>query len=149
VGVALAGQDDVWRSERGLALKICVHGKESMKRALYVLMLSMGLSIAARAEDWVGTLIDATCNDQREQEKTVSCDATSKTTAFALNVAGKIYKLDVGGNSKAVAAMKYRADPASDPSGNQSREVSAKQVSAKVTGTEAGGMILVETIGLQ
>lgn len=115
-----------------------------MKRILWVPVLSIGLSIAAQAEDWVGRLIDAACNDQREQEKTVSCGATSATTAFALDVSGKIYKLDAAGNAKAATALKYGADPASDPSGHQSKEVSAK-----VTGTEAGGMILVETIGLQ
>lgn len=115
-----------------------------MKRISLLLALVAGLSTAAHAEDWSGKLIDATCNDQRAQEKTVSCDATSTTTAFALDVSGKIYKLDAGGNSKAATALKYRAIPVSDPSGQQSKEVRAK-----VTGTEAGGMILVETIGLQ
>jgi hypothetical protein len=114
-----------------------------MKPILHVVALSMVLSMMALAEDWTGKLIDATCNDQREHEKTVSCDATKATTAFALDVLGKIYKLDAVGNTKAAAALKYRADP-SEPSKPESTEVKAK-----ITGTEAGGMILVDTIGLQ
>ncbi len=107
-------------------------------------ILFAGLSIAAHAEDWTGKLIDATCNDQGKQEKTVSCDATAATTAFALDVSGKIFKLDAAGNAKAATALKYRADPAPDPS-----KPRLPEVKAKVTGTEAGGMILVESIGLQ
>jgi len=114
-----------------------------MKRFLGAAVLLGSLSIAAMAEDWSGKLIDATCNDQREHEKTISCDATKATTAFALDVSGKIYKLDAAGNAKAATALKYRADTP-DPSNPQSTEVKAK-----VTGTEAGGMILVENIGLQ
>jgi len=113
-----------------------------MKRTLYALTLLAGLSMSAVAEDWSGKLIDATCNDQKQQEKTVSCDATIATTAFALDVQGKIYKLDPPGNIKAATALKYRAEPADSSQ-------ASSEVKAKVTGTEAGGMILVETIGLQ
>ena len=115
-----------------------------MNRILYLMAISAGLWLPAHAEDWSGKLIDATCNDQKEKEKTVSCDATAATTAFAIDVSGKIIKLDAGGNSKAAAALKYRADSTSDPSKPKSTEVKAT-----VTGTEAGGMILVESIGLQ
>ena len=115
-----------------------------MKRILLLVSLSAGLSMAVHAEDWSGKLIDATCNDQRTKENTVSCDASLTTTAFALDVTGKIYKLDAGGNSKAAVALKYRAAPASNPAGPSTTEVRAT-----VTGTEAGGMILVESIGLQ
>jgi hypothetical protein len=121
-------------------------GKEVswMKKMLSILALSMGLSMAAHAEDWTGKLIDATCNDQRDKEKTVSCDATSQTTAFALDVSGKIFKLDAGGNTKAAVALKYRANSPSDPA-----KPKPAGLQANVTGTEAGGMILVESIGLQ
>jgi len=114
-----------------------------MRNSLYALVLLAGLSMTAWSEDWTGKLIDATCNDQQQQEKTISCDATKSTTAFALDVMGKIFKLDNPGNAKAAMALKYRADP-SDPS-----KVGSTEVKAKVTGTEAGGMILVETVGLQ
>jgi hypothetical protein len=114
-----------------------------MRNSLYALILLAGLSMTAWSEDWTGKLIDATCNDQQQHEKTISCDATKATTAFALDVSGKIFKLDEPGNAKAATALKYRADPA-DPSKGSSTEVKAK-----ITGTEAGGMILVETVGLQ
>lgn len=112
-----------------------------MRQVLCITALFAAVSAAAFAEDWTGKLLDATCLDQQQQERTVACDATKATTAFALDVAGKIYKFDIPGNAKAVAAMKYRPDP-TDP--NASREIKAK-----VTGTEAAGMILVETVGLQ
>jgi hypothetical protein len=115
-----------------------------MKMTLRLLALMTGLSMAAFAEDWTGKLIDATCNDQRAQEKTVSCDANAATSVFALNVAGKIYKLDPTGNSKAAAALKYRVGAPSAP-----QPVPVSEVRATVTGTEAGGMIMVEKVGLQ
>jgi hypothetical protein len=114
-----------------------------MRNLLYALVLLAGLSMTAWCEDWTGKLLDATCKDQQQTEKTVSCDATKATTAFALDVSGKIFKLDEPGNAKAATALKYRAEP-SDASKPGSTEVKAK-----VTGTEAGGMILVETVGLQ
>jgi hypothetical protein len=115
-----------------------------MRKSLYVLVLWAGLSMTAWSEDWTGKLIDATCNDQKQHEKTISCDATKATTAFALDVMGKIYKLDDPGNAKAATALKYRAAEPADSSSAGSTEVKAK-----ITGTEAGGMILVETVGLQ
>jgi hypothetical protein len=115
----------------------------NVRNLLNALLLLAGLSLTAWSEDWTGRLIDATCNDQQQHEKTISCDATKATTAFALDVTGKIYKLDDGGNAKAATALKYRAGP-SGPAASGSTEVKAK-----ITGTEAGGMILVETIGLQ
>jgi hypothetical protein len=117
-----------------------------MRRILTAAALLTGLSVGALAEDWSGKLIDATCNEQQQHEKTVSCDATNATTVFALDVMGKIYKLDPAGNSKAAAALKYRADPSGTASPSKP---ASTDVRAKVTGTEVGGMILVETIGLQ
>lgn len=112
-----------------------------MRRLLPAILLLGGWQFPALAEDWSGKLIDATCNDQQQQQKTIPCDATKATTAFALDVAGKIYKLDPPGNLKAATAMKYRPAP-EDPK-------KINEVNAKVTGTEVSGMILVETIGLQ
>jgi hypothetical protein len=112
-----------------------------MRDPFCALTLLICLAVSLFAEDWSGKLIDASCADQQQHEKTVSCDASKSTTQFALDVDGKIYKLDPPGNAKAIAAMKYRADPADAKA--------STDVKAKVTGTEAGGMILVETIGLQ
>ena len=114
-----------------------------MKRTLWAIALFAGLVVAAHAEDWTGKLIDVTCHEQKEQEKTVSCAANGATTVFALNVGGTIYKLDAAGNVKAAAALKYRASPAPGAAGSQTG------VMATISGTEAGGMILVDSIGLQ
>ena len=79
-----------------------------MRRVLFVLAFSAVFSMLALAENWSGKLLDATCYDQ--QKKAASCDATSATTAFALDASGTIYKLDADGNSKAADALKNRAD---------------------------------------
>jgi hypothetical protein len=113
-----------------------------MKRALYLLALAAGLSLMLYADDWAGNLVDAVCADQKE--KTVSCDATEATTVFALDVTGKIYKFDPASNAKVAAALKYHAAPVPDASGHLPTEVKAK-----ITGTEGGGIIVVETISLQ
>ena len=115
-----------------------------MKQTLYVMALSAALSMVAFAGDWSGKLIDATCNDQHQQTKAASCDATSATTSFAIDVSGKVYKLDATGNSKAAAALKARADRSADPS-----KAPAGPMTAKVTGTEKEGVIAVENIEVQ
>jgi hypothetical protein len=113
-----------------------------VKRALYLLALASALSLTVYADDWTGNLVDAVCAQQ--QEKTIPCDATAATTVFALDVSGKIYKLDPVGNTKAAAALKYHAAPVPDASGHV-----PTAVPAKITGTEGGGIIVVETISLQ
>jgi hypothetical protein len=113
-----------------------------VKRVLYLLVLAAGLSLTVYADDWTGNLVDAVCADQKE--KTVPCDATAATTVFALDVSGKIYKLDPVGDTKASAALKYHAAPIPDASGHV-----PTAVTAKITGTEGGGIIVVETISLQ
>jgi hypothetical protein len=98
-------------------------------------------SMCALAANYSGKLLDASCYDQ--QKKADSCNATSNTTAFALEVSGTVYKLDSTGNSKASDAIKNRADR-SDPSKPQTMELMAK-----VDGTEKGGIITVESIAVQ
>src|SRR3954463_728076 len=109
-----------------------------------ILAVSAVFSTVAFAADFSGKLVDATCNDQKQQTKAASCDATSATTSFAVDVNGKIYKLDAAGNSKATAAMKDRADRSADPA----KSLSATYT-AKVTGTEKEGTIAVESIEVQ
>ena len=110
--------------------------------------LFAGVTALVKAEDWSGILIDATCYEQRQQEKTVSCSANTGTTVFALSVSGKIYKLDAAGSAKAAAALKY-AKPVSGPVADPGLPPVSTGVKATVTGTEAGGMIMVESVGLQ
>jgi hypothetical protein len=115
-----------------------------MKQSLMVAALTVAFSLVAHAENWSGKLLDAVCYDKSDKAVPAACDATSATTMFALNVEGKIYKLDAVGNTKAFNALKNRADRASDPS-----KPPLKEVTAKVTGTEKNDMIAVETIDVQ
>jgi hypothetical protein len=94
----------------------------------------------AFAESYTGKLLDANCP---EIEKGGACPATSATTMFAINVAGKLYKLDDAGNAKAVEAVKSRADRTSDPSKGPAA------LTAKVTGTPSGSTIKVDAIEVQ
>jgi hypothetical protein len=115
-----------------------------MKKTLYITALFAALSTMAFGSDWSGKLIDATCNDTREQTKAVSCDATTATTSFALDVAGKIYKLDAAGNTKAAAVLRGRADRSADPA-----KTLSTSYNAKVSGTEKNGVIEVTSIEVQ
>lgn len=115
-----------------------------MKKTVSILAMAAAFSLLAFAEDWSGKLIDATCNASKDMTKAVSCDASGTTTAFALDVAGKVYNLDPAGNTKAAAALKNRADRSSDPA-----KATAGPVSAKVSGSEKDGMIAVTSIEVQ
>ena len=112
-----------------------------MRRSLSLVAASAVFSMFAFAESYSGKLLDAACYDQ--QKKASACDATSNSTAFAIEVSGTVYKLDRAGNSKASAALKNRADR-TDPSKQQSKEVMAK-----VDGSEKSGTITVENIDVQ
>jgi hypothetical protein len=117
-------------------------GKKNMVRVLLVVAFSAVFSTLALAESWSGRLLDGTCYEH--QKKATGCEATSTTTAFALEASGTVYKLDAAGNSKASEALKNRADRAADPTKPES-----KQVMAKVEGTEKSGVIAVESIDVQ
>jgi len=98
----------------------------------------------ALAENWTGKLVDASCAADQQKAAT-SCDPTSSTTAFAIVVSGKAYKLDDAGNTKAAEAMKNRADRSTNPNAPPTTTVTAK-----VTGTKDGDNTLkVETIEVQ
>lgn len=115
-----------------------------MKITLYTMALMAALSTASFAADFSGKLIDAACNDQKDQTKATSCDATTATTAFAIDVKGKMYKLDSAGNTKAAAAIKSRADRSADPA-----QALSATYNAKVSGTEKEGTIAVDSIDIQ
>jgi hypothetical protein len=104
------------------------------------LVLFSGLAFA---EDWTGRLLDASCYDQNKTAK--PCDATSSTTSFVLDVNGKIYKLDAAGNSKAVDAIKSRADRSAGGGAQPSGPVNAK-VTGSMEGTDN---IKVEKVEVQ
>ena len=70
-----------------------------MRKFLLPITLFGVFSTLALAASFSGKLLDASCYDQ--QKKAASCDATSSTTAFAIEASGMVYKLDSAGNSKA------------------------------------------------
>jgi len=98
------------------------------------------LATFAFAESYSGRLLDATCIDQG---KAKICDPTSTSTHFALNVEGKIYRLDDAGNAKTVEALKNRADRQKDPG------LPVNTVTAKVDGTKEGEVLRVDHIDVQ
>ncbi|HVY93372.1 MAG TPA: hypothetical protein VHA14_11505 [Bryobacteraceae bacterium] len=142
-----------------------------MKIALSVIALMAALSMASFAADFNGKLMDATCADQNHSSTSsattssttsttpsssssaasaspssskASCNATTATTAFAIEANGKTYKLDSAGNTKAAEAIKSRADRSADPTKSMSQSYTAK-----VSGTESNGTISVQSIDIQ
>lgn len=112
-----------------------------MRRIPVLIALGAGFAALALAESFSGNLLDAGCY---EKSKTAaSCEATAMTTSFALDVSGKVYKLDGSGNSKASEALKSRADRA------EPGKTPSPIVMAKVDGTDKGGTIAVENIEVQ
>jgi hypothetical protein len=109
---------------------------------LSMLVVLAAFSTAALAETWSGKLLDAKCYSEKNDAS--MCEATGETTAFSLNVAGKVYRLDGAGNSKAADALKNRADRVQDPS-----KPGSKEVMAEVEGTLTGDTISVSNIEIQ
>ena len=72
-----------------------------------------------------------------------TCQANGTTTAFALQVSDKTYRLDEMGNQKAIRALKDRPDRSTDPT------AAAAPLSAKITGTRDGEVLKVENIEVQ
>lgn len=120
-----------------------------MRKFLALLPLAAATMVIARADSWSGGLLDASCFDkQHQQSKDMqaaigACGATGQTTMFALHASGKVYKFDSGGNAKAMTAINSRADRSAPGAAH------AKEVMAKVDGTESGGTIKVDTIEVQ
>ena len=99
------------------------------------------LATLAFAASWNGKLIDATC--MSTQKNLSACSATSTTTSFLLDVNGKTYQLDEAGNTKAMEALKSRADRTAP------NAPTTTAITAKVNGTKEGDTIKVESIEVQ
>ena len=108
-----------------------------------ILTISAGLlfvSALAFADTYSGRLVDATC---AAEQKGAACNPNSSTTAFAVEVGGKMLKLDSSGNKKAAEALKESsssADRAKTPG------VADSQVMATIEGSLNGDEIKVESI---
>jgi hypothetical protein len=124
-------------------------GKRDMRRILTLCACVAVFSALALAESWTGRLVDASCIDQQKgQQKTeATCDPTSSTTMFALEVSGKVHKFDDAGNAKAAEALKSRADRSANP--NNPAAPPSTKIAAKVTGTKEGENLKVEAIEVQ
>jgi hypothetical protein len=104
-------------------------------------MLAIGSALAL-AETFTGTLVDASC---AQQQKDSPCTPSASTSSFALQVSGKLLKLDADGDRKAADAMKQSgssADRAKDPT-------APAPVSATIQGTMSGDQLKVESIQVQ
>jgi hypothetical protein len=113
-----------------------------MRRFITLIGFVTIFAAMALAENFSGRLIDAACADQGQ--KAAACQPTSTTTAFAVQSAGKVYKLDDTGNAKAVEALKSRADRSADPN-----SATPSVVVVKISGTKDGDTIKVETLAIQ
>jgi hypothetical protein len=114
-----------------------------MKKLLTLFSVATAFTGLALAADWSGKLLDAGCYDREKGAK--PCDATATTSTFVIDVAGKVYRLDDAGNTKAVAALKGRADRSKDPK----QPAAGGSIMAKVTGTAEGQTIKVDSIEVQ
>ena len=110
-----------------------------MRTVLTIFALVAVFTGLALAESWNGKLLDATCYDKEKEAK--PCDANGATAMFAVDISGKIYRLDQAGNAKAAEALKSRADRSADPA-----KPPEGSVSAKITGTADGETIKVEAV---
>jgi hypothetical protein len=108
-----------------------------MRKIMTVLGVMSVFTGLALAETWSGKLLDASCYDQQKSAK--GCDATGTTSMFAIEAAGKVYKLDDSG--KVGTAIRNSADRAKDPA-----KPPAGAVNATVTGALSGDSIKVETV---
>jgi hypothetical protein len=124
---------DIFKSER----------TRNMRKVLTLCGLVAVFCTLALADNFTGKLLDSACYDQSKTAK--GCDATSSTSAFLLDVSGKVYKLDSAGNAKAAEAMKSHAERSSNPN-----RPTAGAVNAKVSGAKDGDdTIKVEMIEIQ
>jgi hypothetical protein len=115
-----------------------------LTKASMLFFLASGL---ARADTYIGVLIDAAC--PAEQKSAPVCNPTRATSSFALIVSGdklRTLKLDAPGNAKAAAAFKEHnngAERSKDPNAGGSGSLIAK-----VVGSLKGEELRVESIQL-
>ena len=75
-------------------------------KTLNLIALFSLTSALCAAESLTGRLIDATCHIQA-QSKAAVCTPTTKTSSFGLEISdGKVYNLDMAGNTKAAELIK-------------------------------------------
>jgi hypothetical protein len=120
-----------------------------MRRLVTMAAITAVFSALALAETWTGRLVDSTCMNQQNQQQSqqqsaTTCNPTSATTNFGIEVQGKTYELDSAGNQKAQDALKNRAEREKNPS-----QTETTPVHARVTGTMEGNTIKVDTLSVR
>lgn len=110
-----------------------------MRRVMTLVAFVAAFSVFAFAEDFKGRLVDASCTDAQQLEK---CQPGASTTAYAIEIGGKIYKFDDAGNAKVSEALKSRADRSANPN----EAAKPTQINVKVTGAKEGDVIKAETV---
>ena len=103
-------------------------------------------SALSSADLWTGQLLDANCVARHnEMEKYEECIPVRNTASFALQLSGRMLRLDASGNLKAAQAWKdYKDKPrVVDP------DVKTKPITAVVEGTVNGEEIKVDSILLR
>ncbi len=104
-----------------------------MKRLWACALLVAGTALG---ETWNGTLVDVMCKGRDLASHTRECALKCSRSGYAVVTAdGKFFKLDETGNAKALAALKASSKD--------------KDLKARVTGTESGGVIQVESLDLE
>ncbi len=122
-----------------------------MRKILTIASAAVLFSAAAMAATWTGSLVDATCMNQRAganqqapaQESQSMCIPTDATSDFGIVVHGRTLLLNAAGNQKAQSALKNRAERAVNP--NQANNGN-RRVIAKITGTLQGNTIETQSL---
>ena len=84
-----------------------------MRISVPLLAVAILFSCGLFADTWEGSLIDASCYNQK---KSVSaCYPTNSTVSYALVIERRIFKLDQAGNTKVAQALKEHADRSTNP----------------------------------
>jgi hypothetical protein len=97
---------------------------------------SLALAALASAADFNGTVVDVMCRAKDLAGHTRECAITCAKTGYGLVTAdGKFLKFDESGNARTLAALK--------------KSTKDKELKAKVTGTQDGDVLKVQSIELQ
>jgi hypothetical protein len=111
-----------------------------MDSRLRFLLFTAGLALAGA---WTGRLLDANC---ATRQTGAFCAPTSSTTAFAVEVNGRILKLDVEGNKKAAEAFQsYNSSAVRAKEPNPQNSL----VTATIQGTMKGNQLKVDSIDIR
>ncbi|MDR3700945.1 MAG: hypothetical protein P4L56_14965 [Candidatus Sulfopaludibacter sp.] len=95
------------------------------------------------ADTWDGSLIDASCYDQKKSVG--ACYPTNSTVSYALVIERRVFKVDNAGNTKVAQALKQRADRSSNPDMTPNA-----RMTATITGTlDSSDYLRVDSVSVR